>query len=407
MHIGTGPRAGHWMHVEPIELFNGTVTSDTDGASFELGSKRVLRLVLDVTEAVGDDPTLDVTVQGSQDATNWFTLGAFTQTAVAVTERKTFPTARFVRAVANIEGVDTGTSGGVVHTGTGLDGVTVSGEPITDDPGNITITLGGDRGVATFDWSACGESDTGVTTAATVVLGTTGLTAAFEEQTPAALSVVTRTGEVGPMIGFSGTPDADYDLRIEITTSGVEGVGVYRWSLDGGGTWEESGLTVPATPWTDALGTTGVTATFATALGSKTAVSKSGTGPNITVAGDPAAAYDVKILISKNGDLNVGEFYYSLDGGDTFDAVDVVIPVSGEYVLGATGLTLTFAAGAYVDGDVYSFTTTAPQPYIDNETYDCTATAVVPYVALDEYDWTNDNPDADASFTFSVSGEVA
>lgn len=396
------------MHVEPIELFNGTITTDTNGASFEIGGKRVLRLARVVSAAAGEVPTLDVTVQGSQDATNWFTLGTFTQATAAGTERKTFPTARFVRAVANIEGTDTGTSGGVVLTGSGVAGVTISGEPITDDPGNITITLGGDRGTATFDWTACGESDTGVTTAATVVLGTTGLTAAFTVQTPASLSAVTRTGSVGPMIAFSGTPDDDYNFRVEITTGDVEGVGVYRWSLDGGATWEEETLTIPVDPWTDALGTTGVTATFSTALGSVTAVGQSGGGPAITVAGNPDAAYDVRILISVSGGRGVGEFYYSLDGGDTFAGVDVQIPATpGTYALGATGLTLTFADDAFVDGEIYDFTTTAPTPYVTGELYDCTATAVVPYVALDEYDWTNDNPDADASFTFTVSGETA
>lgn len=405
MHIGTGPRAGQWMHVEPIELFNGTITSDTDGASKEIGGAQVLRLALAVAEASGDTPTLDVTVQGSQDNSNWFTLGAFAQATEAGTTRKVFPTARFVRVSCNVEGVD-GQDGGVVLTGTGLDGVTITGDPATADPGNITITLGGDRGTATFDWTACGESDTGVTTDTTVALGTTGLTAHFAAQTPAALGVVQRTGSVGPAIAFSGTPDADYDFRIEITTSGVEGVGVYRWSLDGGASWEEETLTIPVDPWTDALGTTGVTATFASALGSKTAVSKSGAGPNITVAGDPDAAYDVRILISANGGRGVGEFYYSLDGGDTFEATDVGIPATpGEYVLGTTGLTLTFADDSFVDGDVYSFTTTAPTPYVDDELYDCAATGVVAYVALDEFDWTND-PDA-AAFTFSVSGETA
>lgn len=64
----------------------------------------------------------------------------------------------------------------------------------------------------------------------------------------------------GPAVTAAGTPDATRDFVVEITTGGALGVGQYRWSKDGGQTWDESGLTLAAS---DVLGTTGITASFA------------------------------------------------------------------------------------------------------------------------------------------------
>lgn len=59
--------------------------------------------------------------------------------------------------------------------------VTLTGTPTIGGRGRITIATGGARGVATFDWVLDGQSGSGVTTAATVALGTTGLTANFPD----------------------------------------------------------------------------------------------------------------------------------------------------------------------------------------------------------------------------------
>lgn len=64
----------------------------------------------------------------------------------------------------------------------------------------------------------------------------------------------------GPAVSAAGTPDATRDFVVEITTGGALGVGKYRWSKDGGATWDESNLTLAAS---DALGATGITASFA------------------------------------------------------------------------------------------------------------------------------------------------
>lgn len=74
-----------------------------------------------------------------------------------------------------------------------------------------------------------------------------------------AASAVTQVGG-GPAITVQGMPLRDGSFKIEVTTGGAFGVGVVRWSEDGGATWEESGITLSAS---HVLGTTGLTAVFA------------------------------------------------------------------------------------------------------------------------------------------------
>jgi hypothetical protein len=66
----------------------------------------------------------------------------------------------------------------VVQTGSGPT-ITVSGAPTALTPGLITITTGGSRTATRFSWSYGASSGTNVTPAATLTLGTTGLTVAF------------------------------------------------------------------------------------------------------------------------------------------------------------------------------------------------------------------------------------
>lgn len=60
---------------------------------------------------------------------------------------------------------------------------------------------------------------------------------------------------------LTGTPAADYEFKFEITTTGGLNAGAFRWSDDGGDTWTESGVTIPA-DGTHTLGATGMTAVF-------------------------------------------------------------------------------------------------------------------------------------------------
>lgn len=88
-----------------------------------------------------------------------------------------------------------------------------------------------------------------------------------------------------------------------------------------------------------------------------TATGASGTPPTVSVAGTPASKYEILVEITTSGALGAGVFRWSDDGGSSWQASGVTLPGGGTYALGATGLTLTFAAGGYVDGDEFRFNT--------------------------------------------------
>jgi len=91
-----------------------------------------------------------------------------------------------------------------------------------------------------------------------------------------------------------------------------------------------------------------------------------GTG-SISLSGTPAAAYTKIIInITTAGELGAAQFQYSLDGGVTYTS-GVTVPASpGAYVLGATGVTVTFASGpagagtSFALSDSYTFALQIP-----------------------------------------------
>jgi len=95
---------GFQPHLEinftPAAALTATATTDY----YEVGSYSTLRLTCAVTAATGTTPTLDLTVQTSPDATNWYTAGTFAQKTTAATERKIFPVDRYVRIVQTVGG---------------------------------------------------------------------------------------------------------------------------------------------------------------------------------------------------------------------------------------------------------------------------------------------------------------
>ncbi|MGH9167376.1 MAG: hypothetical protein ACRD02_06040 [Acidimicrobiia bacterium] len=94
-----------WLRREGATVkASGAQTSSTTGASVEVGDAAVFNLLLDVTAASGTTPTLDITIQGSDDGTNWYALGTFAQKTGVSAERKAFPGARYVRYVSTIGG---------------------------------------------------------------------------------------------------------------------------------------------------------------------------------------------------------------------------------------------------------------------------------------------------------------
>lgn len=99
------------------------------------------------------------------------------------------------------------------------------------------------------------------------------------------------------------------------------------------------------------------------------AVTQSGGGPTVSVAGTPNARYTARVEVVAGGDLGTGTFRYTLDRHTVASGSNAptwsptrTIPAGGTYVLGESGLTLTFAAGTYVAEETYDFDTIPEQP---------------------------------------------
>jgi hypothetical protein len=94
-------------------------------------------------------------------------------------------------------------------------------------------------------------------------------------------------------------------------------------------------------------------------------VRHAGTGlPAVTASGVAAVSAAVVVELLTSGERGTATFRYSLDGGTTW-STSALVPALGAYVLGATGATLTFGAGAYVAGDRYSVTLAIPTMPVD------------------------------------------
>lgn len=75
-----------------------------------------------------------------------------------------------------------------------------------------------------------------------------------------ALSAVVESGTAGPDVTVTGTPNDFYDAQIEITKAGALGTAEFKYTLDGGQTYQE-GIVTPAGT-TYVIPNTGITATF-------------------------------------------------------------------------------------------------------------------------------------------------
>ncbi|MFO7179578.1 MAG: hypothetical protein DIU78_012850 [Pseudomonadota bacterium] len=176
----------------------------------------------------------------------------------------------------------------------------------------------------------------------------------------------------GPAITVSGSATLDARVRVKIVERGIRGTAKFVYScddfegaLDSERTYSET-LTVP-TGGTFAVPNLGISLVFAApAMGSVTA---SGGGPAVTLTGTPAGDYQLVIEITKAGAVSTAEFRWSIDGGESWEAEDVV--TAATVALGSTGITANFAAGSYVLAETYSAETNAYVPgdeyYVDVE----------------------------------------
>jgi hypothetical protein len=168
-------------------------------------------------------------------------------------------------------------------------------------------------------------------------------------------SAVTEAGTAPPDVTLSGTPTKFIDLVVEITTGGARGTAIFRYSLDGGDTWAEEGVTTAATYL---MPNTGVTLNFATGTDY--------TDDNVYTAVTcvPYDRYEAQLEIVDGGALGTATFRYCLDrdnpSGDPVWSETLTTPTSGLYTIPDTGISFTLAAGTYVAGTTYDITTTPP-----------------------------------------------
>lgn len=107
-------------------------------------------------------------------------------------------------------------------------------------------------------------------------------------------------------------------------------------------------------------------ATAGAVVGTKTAITKTGTGlATGAVNGNPNNSYDVVLQIVQGGAFNAATYIYSLNGGETYTK-EKTIPTDGTVNLERTGLSVKFTAGAtpndsFKVGDSFVFQTTAPK----------------------------------------------
>lgn len=111
---------GRYLNRDDLTLkTSGAEGASTTHSAYELGDKSMMYLKVDVTAASGTNPTLLVTVEGSDDNSNWFTIGrigangydlgahvgtAPTNFTTTATVRAVMPATRYVRSKSTIGG---------------------------------------------------------------------------------------------------------------------------------------------------------------------------------------------------------------------------------------------------------------------------------------------------------------
>jgi len=158
-------------------------------------------------------------------------------------------------------------------------------------------------------------------------------------------------------LAWTGTPyDYDLEMVVEITTGGLPGAAVYRWSEDGGSTWEETGV-VSSTSSTQ-LGSTGVYVAFsegyyyesgATFIAVVPSGSLSGYTGSVARGSSSDHAWGgaqyharpvtVSVEVTASGEQSTSAFRWTNDGGSTWhsDTSDASVTLAGPGVVTMTG----------------------------------------------------------------------
>lgn len=161
-------------------------------------------------------------------------------------------------------------------------------------------------------------------------------------------------------LGLSGTI-ADRFLYVGVASSVLVAANALVTFYDSGTLRSQlvGGPVVEAAAWE--LDTTkrpvDVLLTGGTVAAANSAVTHSGTGPTVTIAGTAVNAFDATLTIRKGGILGAARFRYTLDGGESYSE-DLTVPAGGTFLIPGTGITVTFPSGTYVADETYAFTTT-------------------------------------------------
>lgn len=226
-------------------------------------------------------------------------------------------------------------------------------------------------------------------------------------------SIAGATGPVvkTPVTGGTGTGTVSaagaafdrYDARIKITRAGTLGAGAFQVSLDGGDVYAPE-VTIPGggtylipntnvtltftagggpaffevgdvftfTTLAPAYNTTDLATTIAALFADvrtwgfihilgppapafSSVTSTGTTPPAVTLTGAPIDFYDVRVDIILGGARGTATFQYSLNGGTSYNGVDIL--TAATYDIPGTGITLNFATGTYNADNLYSFDT--------------------------------------------------
>jgi hypothetical protein len=169
-------------------------------------------------------------------------------------------------------------------------------------------------------------------------------------------SAVTQEGP-GAVVTISGDSTIDARLRLKILSSGLRGVATFAYTLDDfegsrdqDRTYSEE-LTIPA-GGSFVIPNVGLTVSFEEQTNS--AVTQTGPGPTVTIAGTPEGIYDAIIEITTGGSVGTAVFRWSVDGGQSWTSN---VLTAASVVLGTTGLTANFSAGTYEIGTTYEWVT--------------------------------------------------
>lgn len=250
----------------------------------EAGDSACARLTLTCTALAS--ATLDVTLEGcdgnpADENAVWYTLGAFTQMTEAGSERKCFPCARHLRvtsdAAEEFGDVTHDTSNGVltaitqdVGSGPGFTAAK-TGALVVGDEYVVEITTSGVNGTAEFRWS---DDDGATWIEETVPVPTTpfeyvltgkNITLTWADDTFVDNDVFSFDAVDGGTFTVAGTPEGENTLgdsvvTVTISTAGDPGTAEFDWALDG--VEQETGVSIPTTPFEVELTAIGATLTF-------------------------------------------------------------------------------------------------------------------------------------------------